>query len=135
MSLLICLLHFSTPQQLPSIPKDFVKLYLQHRMIEVTLFHYAYSIENLMLEFMNQGSYGRQANTKAHKHTSKQAHKQTILFLSTQARFLAAMKLMLAFSSTSCVLRVASEYSVIDFGRLDSRAGCWLLVCSASDGI
>ena len=66
-------------------------------------------------------------------HIGKQASKQHYLLM--QARFEAAIQLMWACSTSACALRVTSEYSFTDLGRMDSWVGCWFVTCRVSNRI
>lgn len=66
--------------------------------------------------------------------SSSQMSKQVNnIYLLTQAMYMAAIQLMWICSTMAHALRVASEYSLPTW--YGWTAGCWLVVCNASDGI
>ena len=52
-----------------------------------------------------------------------------------QAGYVAAIQLKWAHGSTACALRLASESSFTNLGRMDSCFSCWLVVSNSGDWI
>ena len=80
--------------------------------------------DELRLAKQNKAKQSKTKQSKAKQ--SKQSKAKQPYYMLTQAGYVAAIQLMWACGITACALRITSECSFTDLGRMDSRVGCWL---------